>query len=225
MSPPAGPATEWDSFQRLTMMKNHWERPGWTEGRRAYYWYVAIEDPVVVDQAAHCQAALHGLPYLDHVPLDFLHLTLQRLAFADEISGDRVTKAQEVARGLCGPLTPLQVQVGPLTGSAGALRLSVQPWAPLQALASTLRGANEQAGINARHQSKHDYWPHIGISYCNEAVPAAPLQRRVQSLRDQPPVVTRVHAIDLVLLRRERRTYQWETLSRLALGTAPAETG
>ena len=37
---------DWQEFQRLDFMGNHWERPGWAPGRRAYYWYITSATPL-----------------------------------------------------------------------------------------------------------------------------------------------------------------------------------
>ncbi len=213
-----GTALEWASFLSLDNMQNHWERPGWTPGRRAYYWYATFSEPVVTALAARYQDHLQGLPYLDAVPLDSLHLTVQRLAFEDEIDPARVTRAQEVARREISSMPVLPLNVGPLTGSAGAVRLSVDPWDDLQHLRSRLQTAVRDAGIPTPERgSVATFRPHIGISYCNAHVPAAPLQRLISRLRSEASVPTLIDQVDLVLLRREGRAYRWDTIDTIPL--------
>ncbi len=213
-----GTALEWASFRSLNSMQNHWERPGWTPGRRAYYWYATFSDPAVTDLAARCQEHLQGLPYLDAVPLDSLHLTVQRLAFEDEIDPVHVTRAQEFAHQKISSTPALSLNVGPLTGSAGAVRLSVNPWDDLQRLRSRLQTAVCVAGISTPEPaSAASFRPHIGISYCNAQVPAAPLQRLLSGLRSAASVSTLIERVDLVLLRREGRAYRWDTVDTIPL--------
>jgi len=213
-----GTALEWESFLSLKSMQNHWERPGWTPGRRAYYWYATFSDSAVTGLAARCQEHLQGLPYLDAVPLDSLHLTVQRLAFEDEIDPARVTQAQEFARQEISSMPTLSLNVGPLTGSAGAVRLSVHPWDDLERLRSRLQTSVRDAGISTSERtSAASFRPHIGISYCNTRLPAAPLQRLLSGLRSEASVSTLIEQVDLVLLRREGRAYRWDTIDTIQL--------
>jgi len=112
----------------------------------------------------------------------------------------------------------LPLKVGPLTGSAGAVRLSVDPWHDLQHLRSRLQTAVRHPDIStAERASAASFRPHIGISYCNAQVPAAPLQRLLSGLRSEASVPTLIQQVDLVLLRREGRTYRWDTIDTIAL--------
>ena len=79
--------------------------------------------------AAECQSTLN-LPYLDPVPLDGLHLTVQRLAFEAEVAPSQVDATVSRARQLLSTMEGFELSIGPLAGSRGAVRFSVSPWAP-----------------------------------------------------------------------------------------------
>ncbi len=51
--------------------------------------------------------------------------------------------------------------------------------------------------------------PHIGIGYCNRAIPASAVRATITPTRALPPVPVRVDRVRLVELRREGRAYAW----------------
>ncbi len=59
------------------MTDHWWWRPGWRPGRRMYYWHVTFpEAPAVQAFAAAARERLAGLPGMDLVPGQWLHLTI-----------------------------------------------------------------------------------------------------------------------------------------------------
>jgi len=208
---------DWQEFQRLDYMGNHWERPGWAPGRRAYYWYITLGDtPPLNAMAAECQSTLN-LPYLDPVPLDRLHLTVQRLAFEDEIATSQVDATARRARQLLSGVESFELNIGPLAGSRGAVRFSVSPWAPIENLRRALREAISSSTDIRPSRSESDFRPHVGIAYCNARVQAPELIQRVSQLRHLPTIQTRVSEVSLVRLSRTDRGYCWEPLATLPL--------
>ena len=76
---------DWSRYRALDRLANHWDRPGWSPGRRSYHWVSAVR-PVPLRAAsptAYCQAALQHIATLDMVPMSSLHITLQRVAFTE----------------------------------------------------------------------------------------------------------------------------------------------
>jgi len=125
--PPELPATlddpgeirehDWQAFSRLGQMDDHWQRPGWTPGRRSYHWMLIVPDGAadVRVLAATCQAAI-AQPELDPVPLDALHLTVGRIGFTDEVTANTATDVAGEASAECHDLGPIELLVGPLSG-------------------------------------------------------------------------------------------------------------
>jgi len=203
---------DWQRFQQVTSMTNHWDRPGWTPGREAYFWYLTFDSPQLRDLAEQCQQQLQR-DYLDPVPLGGLHLTLARIGWADQVTDDQLQAASNRAHELCRETVPFILSAGPLAGSSGAVRFSVTPWEPLTRLHHELSNPTAVAGRSA-------FRPHIGIAYCNQAVPAGPLIAAIRSLRRLAPVDVPVSYIDLVRLHREHRAYAWSLYDRIPLSRA-----
>jgi hypothetical protein len=204
-------------------MHNHWDRPGWWPGRQSFHWFLTFADVGALHTlVAACQRQL-AFPFLDPVPAAGLHLTVCRLGFTDELTPAGLDAALSTAAGRCRTLARFTLRVGPLAGSAGAVRFTVTPWEPLLALRDVATDAAASAGTgNGATADSSAFRPHIGIAYCNSSVPTAAILGRVAALRTLPPVDVHVHALHLVRLRRDTRTYQWDVVAALPLGGSTA---
>ncbi len=205
---------DWERFRVLPSMTDHWDRPGWTPGRRSFHWFLTFDSTALRDLAAACQQQLRDLDCLDPVPADGLHLTVRRLAFTDEIDSATVATVTRRVAERCRDLPAFRLRVGPLAGSSGAVRFTVTPWEPLVRRRDTVDEVSAACGLPAVEQR---FRPHVGIAYCNRDVPAEPIIRRVADLRDLPPIEVPVVDLRLVRLYRDGRTYQWDTESIVPL--------
>ncbi len=215
---------DWERYRRLTSLVNHWDRPGWNSGRRSYHWIVRFDDdPAVRRLAARCQQHLRHLPTLDLVPAAGLHLTVQRVAFTDEISISDAHAIADAAHDRYAALPVVTAMVGPLAGSSGAVRFSVGPHQPLRRIRETARDAIAQVrGADAVPARATDFVPHVSIAYNSRPTEARPIIQQVAMLRSLESVMVRIGAIDLVELRRDGRQYVWERIISVPLGGPPA---
>jgi len=45
-------AHDWSAFCAVDLLRNHWDRPGWTPGRCSYHWFITLDDqPALIDLA------------------------------------------------------------------------------------------------------------------------------------------------------------------------------
>lgn len=198
-------------------MTNHWDRPGWRPGRTAYYWYLSFRDqPEVQALAEQCQSAFDA-PHFDLIAPTDLHMTLERVAFTDELDDNGRRRAEANARSALKAFGVLQFQVGPLTGSRGALSFSASPNERLHELRSRLLAATHSAGFALDVSVADPFRPHVGIGYCNRTVDALPIIEQVRVLRALPPVDVCISKLTLVELTRNERSYTWEIVSTLPL--------
>jgi 2'-5' RNA ligase len=210
-------AHDWSAFSGLPEMTDHWSRPGWADGARAYYWMLTFPDePALTDLASQCQTALAPLG-LDLVPEDGLHITLARVGRRDEVADGLLNELARTAARLLPDAFALRVM--PLAGSRGAVRFSVGPWSPLVLLHSTLLDAGRAAGFTPPKPTAC-FRPHLSIAYNNRRRDARPVGDAVASVRTLPAVEVKVADVQLVELRRDGRTYRWDVLESLPL-TAP----
>lgn len=207
-------ANDWDAFQAVERMTNHWDRPGWAPGHRAYYWMLTFpKEPELIDQARSCQQALADLD-MDEVPHDGLHITMNKIGSCADVESGTVDALAQLADGTLGG--DFEIRAEPMAGSKGAIRFSVTPWTQLVELHTALHRAGQDAGVPGGKSSSL-FRPHLGILYNNRVRHAAPVIDAVAPLRNRPSVALQVQRVDMVELRREGRAYRWRVLHSLAL--------
>ncbi|MFI5812633.1 2'-5' RNA ligase family protein [Streptomyces sp. NPDC051643] len=205
---------DWAAFSALDEMADHWARPGWTDGSRAYYWMLTFPDEQELSALAlRCQEVLAPLG-LDPVPADGLHVTLARVGSPDTVAPAQLDDLMQAAD----PMLPggFRVLAMPLAGSRGAVRLSLGPWQPLLRLHAALTGAVRSTS-QAPTKPTAVFRPHLSLAYNNRPRPAAPVVDVVAGLRSLPGVEIQVRDVQLVELRREGRTYCWDVLKSVPL--------
>lgn len=207
---------DWDRFRNLDRLKNHWERRDWNAGRRAYYWYLTFEENSSLEALTqNCQRAIDS-SYFDLTPSHESHMTIERIGFENEVTEDEARAIGEFAEQECSRLSPFTVAIGPLAGSAGAVRFSATPWGPIVLLRDALRAAALSVLPFVQFE-EGPFRPHVGIAYCNASIPAGPVVRAVEALRDLPPVSVAVRSVSLVLLQRQERAWRWSTIRSIPL--------
>lgn len=216
--PPTGTKDpDWATFAALDRMTNHWDRPGWRPGRTAYYWYLSFRDqPEVHALAEQCQSVV-AAPHFDLIAPTDLHMTVERVAFAEEIEESALRQVVRNARIELSGFGELRFHVGPLAGSKGALSFSTSPQRRLFELRSLVLTATHCAGSALGVPIAGTFRPHVGIGYCNRTVDARPIIEQVHGLRTLPPVNVCISELALVELTRHERAYSWEIFDRIAL--------
>jgi hypothetical protein len=211
---------DWSAFAALERMESHWERPGWLPGRTAYYWYLDFTGyPDLQELAIQCQGVIAGA-HFDLVAADGIHMTLAKVAFADEIDQAGLNRVARAAGCAVAGLGGIPVTVGPLAGSRGALSFSASPRAAIDHLRRTLVRATRDAGYPAETNTAGSFRPHVGIAYCNRTTDARPIIEQVRKLRELNRVTAHVRECVLVALTRYERSYSWRVRHRLSLDPA-----
>ncbi|MEU1151503.1 2'-5' RNA ligase family protein [Streptomyces sp. NPDC005918] len=210
---------DWRAFQAVERMSNHWDRPGWSDQQRNYYWMLTFPDVADLQyRAAYCQGELQHLG-MDPVPADGLHVTMLRVGAVDQVSGTQIQQLLDLAQDL--PAGAFHVLAHPLAGSRGAVRFSLTPWKSLVRLHASLSAIGEQVRVPGGGRTSA-FRPHLGVAYNNLERPAAPVVHAVSQLRSLPPVALKVKSVDLVELRRQNRAYRWETIRSVPLRSVAA---
>ena len=211
---------DWAAFEKVDEMVNHWDRPGWHDGRRSYHWLLSFaEDEELSAMAQECFQACSSFAF-DQVPLDALHLTIRRVGFTDEIEPSALSAIADRVDAYCAGRASCALTVGPLTASRGAMRFSVAPWSALFEIYDAVGSAYQWATGRSLPAALESFRPHVSIAYSRRRQEAAPIRRAVGRYRSLPRVVCREPKLELVELRREPAAYRWQVLRRL--GVAPA---
>ncbi|MGH3977914.1 MAG: 2'-5' RNA ligase family protein [Pseudonocardiaceae bacterium] len=212
---------DWHRFQQLTQLNDHWQRPGWAEGRRSYHWLLTFAHYSGLQAlAAQCQEPFRDLAQFDLVPLEMLHLTIGRLAFTDELSAANLPAAVAAPRQRCRDIPPFRLRIGWLAGSTGAIRFTALPMEPIVEVRDIVlaQAAHAHVHKNAYACSADRFWPHVSIAYSNTAQPAEPIAAMIDGLRALPPAEVLISRLALVELRREGRAYRWDELEQVGIG-------
>jgi 2'-5' RNA ligase len=210
---------DWETFRQVDTLTDHWWwRPGWRPDRQYYTWFILFEsDARLIDLVDECQRSLK-LPYLDLIPPDGLHMTVQGVAFADEVSDAEVAELGARARVACANLASFTLTVGPLAGYSGGVFLRAAPWAPLRHLRARLRNAIATVlGDDRVPDEPSRFQPHISVGYCHAAVPAGELVEKVRHLRTLPTIEVTVDSIHLIEQRRDGHAYKWDVAEAVHL--------
>ena len=122
--------------QVVTTVRNHWWwRPGWRTGRHFYACHLTLDNqPQLRELVRHYQDALAHLPGLDLIPAQWLHITMQGIGFADEISAaDLAAVTERLGKQLRAVEPPVATFHRPTIRSEAVL-LKAEPPEPLYQL-------------------------------------------------------------------------------------------
>ncbi len=218
------------SIEDAPRLRHHWwPRPGWRPGRISLTWHLTFENaPGLHRHVAAYQRALDGLPGLDPVPAQWLHLTVQKLGYADETPEDAVPTVVEAVRAELALLPAFDLTFDRPVIFGEAIAILGTPVEPVHRLRTAIRtGITNAAGPGAAPSggSADAFRPHVTIAYCSAedaaGIDAGPHSAALAAL-DTPPATVRVGAATLI--RQERlvdppRLYRWAAEASAALAT------
>lgn len=199
-------------------MRDHWWwRPGWHVGRSMYTWHVTFDNqPALHDLVRAYQDALAPLPGLDVIPTRWLHLTMQGIAFTDEIGQQDIS---DIAKAACKRLAaqpPVALTVGPAIVDPEAIMLNVEPADSLNPVRTSIRAAIADVRGPGQVAESEQWTPHISVAYSHSDGPAESYIDAVSSVGPESTTLT-VSAVQLIELNRDTRLYQWVTTAEVPL--------
>jgi 2'-5' RNA ligase len=202
---------------------NHWsDLPGWHEGRSLWAMYFTFLDNHPLHRAVLAyQDAIRDVPGIDLIDLEWLHLTMQGIAFADEVADDEV---QEISRRLGEivppPALPTAFSVQPPILDHDAVILPVVPTRELSALRNILRSLTKDVLDGRAPYRLPDpvggFRPHISIAYPNRDMPGGAVTGRLSTVRHEDVELGLSH-LSFLLLQRSRPRWFWTQEYRVPL--------
>jgi 2'-5' RNA ligase len=213
-------AQRWQNLQQLDSMMDHWYwRPGWHVGRSFYAWHITFKDAPEVQRLAAFYQDRIRLAFLDPVPAEWLHLTMQGVGFTDEVSDHDIQAIVLAAQERCKQLAPFTLRLGPVDADPQGTPLAVRPWAPVVELRQAIRAAIADVwGGEQVPEAADGFFVHVTIFYGNAVADVSPLRQALTELRSTPPVETTVRSVSLIRLNRDEKIYKWETVAEVMLG-------
>jgi 2'-5' RNA ligase len=203
----------------ITEVRDHWcSHPNWRPGRSFYTWHVIFpNDRVVTELHAANQRLVGSLPGITPVPVQWLHLTLQGIGFADKVPQEDLDPIIDAARRRLEHFRPFEIKLGPAAVDVESLQLPVAPVDRLRRLRAQLRAAITDVWGHDSVPALPELNPHISLGYWNQAAPADPLRQRVNAI---PSGIARTELthVTLINLNRDHHQYEWTAYASLQLG-------
>ncbi len=212
---------DWRRFQGIQRLGDHWVREDWPLSRHYVTWYVVFRDPAVQAYAARFQRKLADLDHLDPIPDDGLHMTIQGVAYRDQLDDEQIAAIAQRGAERCADLEPFDLSLGPISGFRAGTFVRAEPWAPVHQLRERLRAAiADVLGADTLAPDAAPFKPHMSITYCHADAPAASLIERLDRLRSAERVTTTIRSVELLDLYRHDLAYHWTTIASVPLGAA-----
>lgn len=204
--------------QDVRRFANHWHwRPEWREDRACLLWYLTFEDqPDVLRRVERLTSSLHADTRIDVVPKQWLHLTVDDVAYADEMSstqvGDLVDATREALRDC--PLPPLDL--GPTGAMSSAIVLHAGPRAGLLRLRERVQAVSAAVLRRDKPPLARDFSPHVSLGYVNDECPQHPIMASLDS-GETGGARASISRLTLAAVTRKSRHYQWATRAVLRI--------
>jgi 2'-5' RNA ligase len=213
---------------RTRLCDHWWPRPGWRPGRIALTWHLIFpaSRSLARHVAAH-QRALDGLPGIDPVPAEWLHLTVQAVGWADEVPAHTASAVLDAVRARVAALEPFELAFDQPTIYGEAAVIRTHPDEPVERLRDAVRAGLRYVlgddGAPTAPEQARGFLPHVTVAYSRVDADAAPFAAALDGV-DLPPTI--VPVTEVTLIRQERLLaphwqYRWTTEAVAPLGAPP----
>jgi 2'-5' RNA ligase len=201
-------------------MRDHWWwRPGWRIGRKMYTWHITFDGQDRLHElVAVYQAALKPLPGLDLIPSRWLHLTMQGVGFTDEVSERDAYAIAPAARQRCAGLAPFELAFGRPIVDPESIQFALHPAEPARLLRRQIRAAIADVWGDANVSEAEEWSPHVSIAYSNGVGSPEPYAEALAQV-EAPEAKLVAASVELIVLNRDNKMYEWEVFERVPLGT------
>ena len=174
------------------------------------------DQPEVCALAARYRSVLAPFDLLDEVPDRWLHLTMQDVAFLDELSGHAIDDVADAATDALAGSGSLDLSFHPPQVGTEGVFLPVADWPRITSVRASLRTAIAQAGLTVPGEET-SFWPHASLAYCNASAPAQPVIDAVSTVACEPVTIA-IRTVELIALSRDRHLYEWLPVASVRLG-------
>jgi 2'-5' RNA ligase len=179
------------------------------------------DQPNLRELVAQYQRPIADLPNLDIIPSQWLHVTMQGIGFADEVTTTDVEVVTERLREeLRGPDAPTVTFHEASIESEAAL-LKAMPPEPLyqlrlhmyDAIASVLAPSN----FSEPRPEPRQFKPHVSLAYVNQEGQVQPIADAL-NIVDAHPVTVTFRKASLLVFHRDHQMYEWTQATPLPIG-------
>ncbi|MGW1678002.1 2'-5' RNA ligase family protein [Saccharopolyspora sp. NPDC002376] len=204
----------------VDQVRNHdrW-RPGWRAGRTGYAWLLPLADqPGLRKLVNDYQYALRDLPGFDLVPLEWMHILIQEVGFADEIDEARIEPLVAATRKRLEAVLPLTLAFHHAVVQPESLSLPAEPQSTVIELRNAVREAlADVLGESAVLPEPEDVDKHVSLAHSTTDGPAI-FAVATLSGTAVDPTTAKIPSLSLVKLNRDHSSPEWEKVTEVPLG-------
>jgi 2'-5' RNA ligase len=212
---------EWMWRHATELLHHWWWRPRWQVGTRFYAFHLAVGDSEdLANLVAQYQNAIQDIAGFDPIPREWLHITMQGLAFVDDISPEDLASVVKSTRAALTHVEPFSLVFDRPLIRPEALVLVPENVEALYDLRGAVQSAIETAlGHGTIDLGSADYQPHVSFAYVNANQPAMKALSALEGV-ESVPVRFRVDEVPLIEMHRDNRMYEWRALESIRLGSS-----
>ncbi|MGH3905454.1 MAG: 2'-5' RNA ligase family protein [Pseudonocardiaceae bacterium] len=186
-------------------------------------WHLTFDHATELRQLVSAyQAALAPLPGLNPVPLQWLHLTIQGVGYADELPPGQLDDVAESVRRELATMSAFTLTFHRAVIRDEAIALPPTPVEPLHELLTRLRrsiATATDAPVHTGPEQAHGFHPHVTIAYSHTNAVAEPYAGALNNVNESAATV---NVAETALIKQERLLepdwlYRWTTHSIASL--------
>jgi len=191
----------------------------WPPGREDYCWHVLPGSDGLDDRLAGQYRELLDWPGLALVSADWMHVTLQHLAPASEVSGAQLSRMIRMVQGRCRGIAPFTVTIGRAEAWETSVVCPVQPADLLRHLRQVIIDVSGEVAVSRFDAGESPFFPHLTLAYAVADVDPESVRAWIadSEAAELPLPVTK---LVLVAQRHNRHQITWRVIDEVVLAGA-----
>ena len=191
----------------------------WPAGREDYCWHLLPGSGTLPARLVGQYQELTHSPGLAPVSAEWMHVTVQHLAPAAEVSGAELGRMIRLVQGRCGGIAPFPVTAGRAEAWDTSLVCPARPAYLLRFLRQVITEISREVSIGRFSTSEAPYCPHLTLAYAFTHVDNGQVR---EWIADSEATEETLHVTSLVLVaqQHDRHDITWRAIDEVALTAA-----
>jgi 2'-5' RNA ligase len=188
----------------------------WPAGREDYCWHVLPGPGGLPSQLAAQYQQVLNWPGLAPVRAEWMHVTLQHLAPAAQVSGAKLATMIRHVRGRCTGIAPFTVTIGHAEAWEAGVVCPVRPACLLRFLHQVITDVSREVAIGRFVAQEVAYCPHLTLAYAVAHIDSEPLREWIADCEATEETL-QVTRLVLVAQRHDGQQITWRVIDEVAL--------